>query len=94
MAKVTIEEIPPVPVNPQIKVILELNLDEAVVLASLCGRIGGCGETRCVTDKIYNIMRLNERIRMLCDKMEIKDKDPSFVFNGFNIGHCVIPKES
>ena len=68
--------------------------NEAVVLASLCGRIGGCGETRDVADKIYHIMILNERIRRLCDKMEMKEKEIPFGFSGFNIGHCVIPKES
>lgn len=93
MAKMIIEEIPPVPVKPQIKVILELNLDESVVLASLCGKIGGCGETRDIANKIYKIMRFNERIRNLCDKMEIKEKEPPFGFSGFNVGHCVVPKE-
>ena len=88
MAKMTIEEIPPVPVKPAIKVILELDLDEAVVIASLCSRIGGCGETRDVTDKICHLLKLNERIKKLCNSSEMGGK-----INGFYVGHCAIPKE-
>ena len=86
MAKMTIEEIPPVPVKPAIKVILELDLDEAVVIASLCARIGGCGETRDVADKICHLMRLNERIKKLCNMSKMGE-------GGYYVGHCAIPKE-
>jgi hypothetical protein len=91
MAKISIEEIPPVPVKPQIKVILELNLDEAVVLTKICGKIRGCGETRDVTENIYKLMRSNDRIFDLALKMEMENYGvPHY---GFDVGHCVIPKE-
>jgi len=88
MAKVRIEEIPPVPVEPAIKVILELDLDEAVFIASLCSRIGGCGETRNVADRICRLLKLNGRIKKLCDMSKMGEGGI-----GYYVGHCAIPKE-
>jgi hypothetical protein len=91
MAKMDIKEIPPVPVKPEIKVILELNLDEAVVITRLCGSITGCGETRDTTEGIFNLMIENKRIRDLVYKMVMKGRVA--VLSSFNVGHCAIPKE-
>ena len=91
MAKMDIKEILPVPVKPEIKVILELNLDEAVVITRLCGSISGYGETRDTTERIYRLMSKNERIRDLVDKMDMKGRTAAQC--SFNVGHCAIPKE-
>jgi len=91
MAKMDIKEIPPVPIKPEIKVILELDLNEAVVITRLCGSVSGCGETRDATERIYRLMRVNERIRDLVDKMMVMKG--RFGECSFNVGHCVIPKE-
>jgi hypothetical protein len=90
MAKMDIKEIPPVPVKPEIKVILELDLNEAVAITRLCGSISGCGETRNTTEGIYRLMRKNKRIGDLVDKMVMKGR---FGECSFDVGHCVIPKE-
>lgn len=95
MATMKIEEIPPVPVKPQFKVTLELNMDEAVVLAKICGRVAGIGEVRSITDHIYNTLTCNSRIDNLVRKMRLTTKNAmdTIELGQFNVGHNEVPKE-
>lgn len=92
MAKVRIQT---VPVKPPLKAILELDLDEAVVIAKICGRVCGDGPTGRITARIYDALIENKRIHELTSKMEMEmEMVNQYVHpKAIPIGHCVVPTE-
>lgn len=90
MAKVTIQTFP---VKPPLKVTLELNLDEAVVIAKICGRVSGDGQTGRITARIYEALIENKRIYELAAKMEMEMVNQYVHPKVIPIGHCVVPTE-
>ena len=82
MAKMTVKE---EPVKPPLTITLELNVEEAAVLAKLCGHVCGGGEFRNVAEYIGNILESNSRISRLCEAIQLCDT--------INASYVKIPKE-
>jgi hypothetical protein len=86
MAKMTVKE---EPVKPPLTITLELNVEEAAVLAKLCGHVCGAGQIRTITDSILLALTSNERI----SRLSIDIKNGKIGLDAIPIGHWNMPQE-
>ena len=84
MAQVKVKEMPPS--KPELKITMELSLNEAVAIAKICGRTGGAGTLRNTMSDIYRELIRHKRIADICD-------DPNFTTGIFNVDGVNIPSE-
>ncbi len=71
MAKITVKELNTPP--PPISITLELSLEEAAVIAKLCGRVCNPGQFRAVSESVYFALETNKRIMRMCDRINTHD---------------------
>jgi hypothetical protein len=86
MAKMTVKE---EPVKPPLTITLELNVEEAAVLAKLCGNVSGAGQIRTITDSILLALTSNERIL----RLSIDIKNGKIGLDAIPIGYWNMPQE-
>jgi hypothetical protein len=86
MVKMTVKETKVKPPPP--KITLELGLEEAAILAKLCGCITHSGQIRRITDTIYDVLVSNDRIHRLSLDIEHDNIDLEIP-----IGNWKMPQE-